>query len=94
MAFSITTLSIIDLIVTLSKEDIQYNHSQRKHQVSLCSGSYFIISMLNVAVLSGIRLSVFMLNVIMLSVVAPEIQQIMKRFRITLIIEGATEIVI
>ncbi len=56
--------------------------------------SYFHILMLNVAMLSGIRRSAFMLNVVMLSVVAPEKQQIMKRFRITLIIEGATEIVI
>jgi hypothetical protein len=35
-----------------------------------------------------------MLNVVMLSVVAPEKQLIIKRFRITLVIEGATEIVL
>ncbi len=71
MALSITTfskmtLTTLDLISTLSLNDIEHSNTQLKHSVSLCSVSNFDIVMISVVILS-----VIMLNVVLLNVVAP-----------------------
>jgi hypothetical protein len=61
MTFSIMTLSIKDLIATLSMS-IEF---------PLCWGLHFLIVMLNGVLLSVIMLSVLIMSVVMLNVLAP-----------------------
>ncbi len=76
--FSITTLSIKGLFVTLSINDIQRKrHSayQKCHYAKCLYAKccHFLIAILNVIMLSVVMLSVVMLSVVMLKVVAPTV---------------------
>jgi hypothetical protein len=73
--FFMTTFSDMDLIVTLSINDIYHNNTQHKELTALNW-----VSDCKVFVLSVVMLSVVMLSIVMLSVLAPKVCYISVKY--------------